>query len=47
MSRTELLEHYEFYLDNLQNNEIALLFELWKNEYQNELIKIYETFNKS
>lgn len=35
MNRQELLEHYECYLDNLQDNEIPLSFEFWKNEYEN------------
>lgn len=39
----ELLEHYEFYLDNLQDNEIPLSFEFWKNEYKDDLIKIIKS----
>ena len=39
----DLLEHFEFYLDNLQDNEIPLSFEFWKNEYENELIKIIKS----
>jgi hypothetical protein len=39
----EWLEHFNFYLDNLQDNEIPLSFEFWKNEYKNELIKIIKS----
>lgn len=43
LTAVEWLEHYEFYLDNLENDEIPLSFEFWKNEYANELTKIIES----
>jgi hypothetical protein len=42
-TEVEWLEHFNFYLDNLQDNEIPLSFEFWKNEYENELIKIIKS----
>jgi hypothetical protein len=43
LTAVEWLEHFNFYLDNLQDNEIPLSFEFWKNEYENELIKIIKS----
>ena len=38
MKEYELIEHYNFYVDNCTNEEIPLDFVQWKKEYE-EIIK--------
>jgi hypothetical protein len=37
MDRDELLEHYDFYVDNCQEWEIPISFEEWVREYKDDL----------
>lgn len=36
----ELMEHYDFYLDNCTGDEIPIIFELFKSEYKSDLDEI-------
>jgi hypothetical protein len=40
IGKNELIEHYEFYLDNCKENEIPIGFDNWCIEYKNELLLI-------
>jgi hypothetical protein len=40
MDRYELLEHYDFYVENCTKNEIPLKFKEWESEYKNDLLII-------
>jgi len=37
LSEDELNDHYDFYVDNLTNNELPISFEEWVREYQDDL----------
>lgn len=37
LSRSELLDHYDFYLENCNEMEIPISFIEWVSEYQNDL----------
>ena len=37
LSKNELNDHYEFYVDNCTGDEIPISFDEWKREYQADL----------
>jgi hypothetical protein len=37
MDRYELLEHYDFYVENCQEWETPISFEEWEREYKEDL----------
>jgi len=40
MKNNELMEHYDFYLDNCTDDEIPIIFGLFKSEYTSDLYDI-------
>lgn len=46
MERDELIEHYDFYVDNCQEWEIPTIFDEWVREYKQHIEFILDNRQK-